>query len=107
MVRDDDGKNLGIVTTLKDISKETDVENLKMEFLSTVSHELRTPLASVQNVIEIILDKEAGEMTNPQTHLLELASVNVERLSSMIENLLDISKIEDGELKLEMVPVRD
>ena len=68
MVRDDDGKNLGIVTTLKDISKETDVENLKMEFLSTVSHELRTPLASVQNVIEIILDiKEAGndKPTNP------------------------------------------
>lgn len=74
------------------------LEKLKSEFISIVSHELRTPLTSIKNSLDIILSKRAGEITAIQDNFLTMAKRNVDRLSSIINDLLDLSKIEAGKM---------
>ena len=64
--------------------------------MSTVSHELRTPLTSIAGYLELLLDAEAGELSDPQTRMLEVISRNTRRLRELIEDMLILSKIESG-----------
>lgn len=70
------------------------LEKLKSDFISIVSHELRTPLTSIKNSLDIILGGKAGEITANTDKFLNLAKRNVTRLSAIINDLLDLSKIE-------------
>lgn len=74
------------------------LEKLKSEFISIVSHELRTPLTAIKGSIDIISTGRAGETTNIQKKFLSNAKRNVDRLSSIINDLLDLSKIEAGKM---------
>jgi signal transduction histidine kinase len=73
-----------------------ELEGMKQDFISHVSHELKTPLAAIQETIEILLDELPGPVTPKQAHLLELSRKSSTRLSSMISNLLEISRLEAG-----------
>ena len=79
------------------------LDQLKSDFVSTVSHELRTPLAISTEGINLILDGLAGEVSEKQKYLLETSKENLERLNLIINDLLDISKIEAG--KVEIRPI--
>lgn len=74
------------------------LEKLKSEFISIVSHELRTPLTAIKSSIDIILSLKAGIITVIQEKFLTNAKRNVDRLSSIINDLLDLSKIEAGKM---------
>ena len=74
------------------------LEKLKSEFISIVSHELRTPLTAIKGSIDIILSKRAGDLTSIQNKFLSNAKRNVDRLSCIINDLLDLSKIEAGKM---------
>ena len=74
------------------------LERLKSEFISIVSHELRTPLTSINSALDIILKGSAGEINETMEKFLNLAKRNVTRLSSIIYDLLDLSKIEAGKM---------
>ncbi|MEW5822361.1 MAG: ATP-binding protein [Cyanobacteriota bacterium] len=74
------------------------LEKLKSEFISIVSHELRTPLTAIKSSIDIILTKKGGDITSIQEKFLSNAKRNVDRLSSIINDLLDLSKIEAGKM---------
>lgn len=74
------------------------LERLKSEFISIVSHELRTPLTSINSALDIILKGSAGEINETMDKFLNLAKRNVTRLSSIIYDLLDLSKIEAGKM---------
>lgn len=74
------------------------LEKLKSDFVSIVSHELRTPLTSINSALEIILKGSTGEVTQTMEKFLNLAKRNVTRLSAIICDLLDISKIEAGKM---------
>ncbi len=75
------------------------LERLKSEFISIVSHELRTPLTSINSALDIILKGSAGEINDAAEKFLNLAKRNVTRLSAIIYDLLDLSKIEAGKME--------
>jgi len=72
----------------------------RTEFISTVSHELRTPLTSIAGYTEMLLDGAAGMLNDEQQSSLNIVKHNVDRLTGMIEDLLDISRIESGRIKI-------
>ena len=78
---------------------------LKTEFISTVSHELRTPLASIEGYVKLILAGHCGPVAALQEEFLQTVDRNSRRLSSLVDDLLDVSRIESGTLALEREPV--
>lgn len=75
---------------------------LKSQFISTVSHELRTPLACMKESINIVLDQIAGKINKKQRKFLDIAKRNVDRLSRLINNVLDFQKLEASEMTCQM-----
>jgi PAS domain S-box-containing protein len=104
-LKDPRGKIVGVVKTLRDISKEAEIERMKDDFMSTVSHELRTPLTSIAGYIDVILEGDTGEINELQQEFLEIVSSNTERLGNLINDLLDIQKIESGRIDMEFAPL--
>jgi signal transduction histidine kinase len=79
-----------------EIAERLRAEKLKDDFVSTVSHELRTPLSIAKEGVNLVLDRIPGEITPKQEHVLTLTKNNISRLANIINDLLDISKIEAG-----------
>ena len=88
-------EELGIVNT-----KLKTLYELQREFSSTISHELRTPLAAIKLAIDIVLSKTAGPLTEYQTDFLGKAKTSVDRLKRLIDDILDLSKLEYGKQRL-------
>jgi len=99
------GQFFGTVSIFRDITQQVAVDRMKSEFVSTVSHELRTPMTSIKGYAELILMGAAGDMTDAQTRYLEVISDNADRMSDLVDDLLDISRIESGKTTLELSPV--
>ena len=81
-----------------------ELDKLKTEFINTVNHELRTPLTSIKEGINLVLDGSSGPINQDQASFLRIARNNIDRLNRLINDLLDISKIEAG--KMELDPTR-
>ncbi len=96
---------LGTVSIFTDITHQVEVDRLKSEFVATVSHELRTPMTSIKGYVEIMLMGAAGPMSDQQTHFLEIVKSNTERLAILVNDLLDISRIEAGKVTLSLQPL--
>ena len=79
-----------------------ELDELKSVFVSTVSHELRTPMTSIKGYVDNILDGLAGLLTEKQSYYLTRVKYNVERLTRMINDLLDLSRIEAGKVELHL-----
>ncbi len=79
-----------------------ELDQMKKDFVSHVSHELKAPLASIQETIQLLLDGVPGGLTEKQRRLLELNTQSASRLSAMIGNLLDISRLEAGVIEYEL-----
>jgi signal transduction histidine kinase len=73
----------------------------KDEFLSHVSHELRTPLGAIYQFVTILLDKLAGDLTSPQQECLDIVLRNVKQLHSMINDLLEVTRVHAGKVTIE------
>ncbi|MDI6732069.1 MAG: HAMP domain-containing sensor histidine kinase [Candidatus Margulisbacteria bacterium] len=82
------------------LEKIKDVDRMKDEFISTASHELRTPLSVVRENVALVEDKIAGDITEKQKQLLSTALLNIDHLAKILDNLLDIAKIESHSLTL-------
>jgi PAS domain S-box-containing protein len=96
---------LGTVSIFRDITHEVEVDRLKSEFVATVSHELRTPMTSIKGYVDILLMGAAGAVNENQLHFLEIVRSNTERLSVLVNDLLDISRIEAGRVSLLFQPI--
>lgn len=96
---------LGTVSIFRDITHEVEVDRLKSEFVATVSHELRTPLTSIKGYADILLMGAAGAFNENQTHFLQIIKNNSERLNILVNDLLDISRIEAGRVTLIPQPI--
>ena len=109
VVQDPSGKPVGMVTVLNDITKQRELDRVKANFVANVSHELRTPLVAMQKSITLILEKTTGPLTGEQEQFLSIAERNVQRLSLLINDLLDLSKLEAGkmELKRQVTPIEN
>ncbi|MEN3297358.1 MAG: hypothetical protein V7642_6611 [Burkholderiales bacterium] len=88
---------------MHDISERKQVERMKNEFISTVSHELRTPLTSIRGSLGLLAGGAVGELPPQAKSLLGIANQNSERLVRLINNVLDIEKMESGSMRFEMV----
>ncbi|GAB4503924.1 MAG: hypothetical protein Fur0043_09170 [Anaerolineales bacterium] len=96
---------LGTVSIFRDVTHEVEVDRLKSEFVATVSHELRTPMTSIRGYVDILLMGAAGALNENQTHFLQIVKNNTERLNILVNDLLDISRIESGRVTLSPQPV--
>ena len=84
---------------ISDANKKLEkLERLKSEFISIVSHELRTPLTPINNSLEIVLSEQTGAITPEAKNFISMAKRNIQRLSGIIEDLLDLSRIQTGKL---------
>lgn len=81
------------------------LDELKSEFLSTVSHELRTPLTSIGGYAKLLMAGDAGKLEETQSEFLRIIDANVNRLSQLIDDLLDVEKMESGKAQVLMEPV--
>ncbi len=96
---------LGSVSIFRDITHQVEVDRLKSEFVATVSHELRTPMTSIKGYVEVLLMGAAGELTEQQIEFLEIVKSNTERLNILVNDLLDVSRIEAGRVELFFQPL--
>ncbi len=99
-LRNDLGHIAGAVVAFQDISRLREVDRMKDEFVSIVSHELRTPLTSIRGSVQLVLDDPGSVPDEEHRHLLQIALNNCERLVRIINDILDVSKIESGNLAL-------
>jgi len=76
------------------------IDEMKSEFVSVASHELRTPLAAIKNAVQLMLQGKTGEINENQTKFLSMAERNINRLTSILNSLLDLSRIESGKIGL-------
>jgi PAS domain S-box-containing protein len=97
---------LGTVSIFRDITKEVEVDRAKTEFVSTVSHELRTPMTSIKGYADLMLLGAAGLMNEDQRRFLSIIKANADRLSGLVNDLLDISRIEGGRVEMDVKPLR-
>ena len=103
----DESNNIaGTVYVFDDITNEHEIEQMKSEFVSLVSHELRTPLTSIIGFISLILDGKTGEINQKQYESLSRAHRQSKRLAALINDLLDISRIEAGRIEMKQEEVQ-
>lgn len=93
---------IGSVAVFRDITRDVEVDRLKSEFVATVSHELRTPMTAIKGYVEILLMGATGPLTDPQRNFLQVVHENSNRLESLVADLLDVSRIEAGQTKLNL-----
>ncbi|MDD5477095.1 MAG: ATP-binding protein [Candidatus Omnitrophica bacterium] len=104
VIENENGQSIGMVSVLSDITKQKELDQLKANFVSNITHELRTPLVAIDKSIALILAKNAGEISSAQEEFLSIAQRNIKRLSIMINDLLDLSKLEAGKMKISALP---
>jgi len=91
---------LGSVVVYHDITREVLADKMKSEFVATASHELRTPLTSMRGYADMLLMGTCGPLTETQRDFVKIIKNNVQRLMALINELLDISRAEAGEVRL-------
>jgi PAS domain S-box-containing protein len=97
-----DGQPLWMYGTHQDITERRRLENVKSEFVSTVSHELRTPLTSIAGSLGLLVAGVAGVLPEQAAQMLQIAWSNSQRLTLLINDLLDIEKITAGKMRLQL-----
>ena len=96
------GAVVGTTVTLRDVTREREIDRMKTEFVSTVSHELRTPLTSIKGSLHLLLSDDGLVLDETQRHLVDISLKNTDRLIRLINNILDISKMEAGHIHLDL-----
>ena len=99
-MRSSSGAIQGVVLLLRDITRLRELDRLKSEFVLTASHELRTPLTSVSMAVDLLMESAAPKLTDKERELLSACHEDVQRLRALVNDLLDLSKIEAGKLAM-------
>ena len=88
------------MTILRDITAETVAERLKTEFVTNVSHELRTPITAIKGAVEVVLGKMTGDLNTQQEIFLGMARKNCDRLQTLVDDILEVSQIDAGQMQM-------
>jgi signal transduction histidine kinase len=103
-------ENVRLFQEIQDKNRQLEVANerlkeldrLKSDFVSNVSHELRTPLTAIKGAVDLILREVPGPLNEKQSHYLDRVRSNTQHLAGLINDLLDLSKIEEGKIELQV-----
>ena len=93
------------VADMRDSTERREVERLKKEFVSTVSHELRTPLTSIRGSLSLLAAGVLGDLPGDAKEVVDIAERNVVRLITLINDILDLEKLDSGKLDMQFAPV--
>jgi PAS domain S-box-containing protein len=104
-LRDESGQVVGQWFAYHDLSWEKMIDQMKSDFISIASHELRTPMTSIKGSVDLILAGCAGEVSADALDLLKVAQSACDRMVRLINDILDLSKIEAGRMKLKLAPI--
>jgi PAS domain S-box-containing protein len=102
-MRDGNGRLYAVLTLLQDITQFKELDRLKSDFIATVSHEFRTPVTSINMSVDILDNELLGPLTPKQKELVSSAKEDCYRLTKLARELLQLSKLESGRLKLRPV----
>ena len=102
----DQGRFSGSVLSFRDISQRNALDRLKDEFISTVSHELRTPLTSIRGALGLLSSGMLVDINEKAAHLLRIALTNSDRLVRLINDILDLERIQSGREPLSFRPIQ-
>ncbi|MDQ2687488.1 MAG: ATP-binding protein, partial [Armatimonadota bacterium] len=96
---------IGRIIALRDVTRERELDKMKTDFISVVSHELRTPLTSIKGYTDLLLSGAAGETSELQREFLGIIQGSTTRLSNLINDILDISRLESGRIEIKHEPI--
>ena len=96
----DEQKNIAAI--VRDITEQKKVERMKSEFVATVSHELRTPLTAINGSLAVLATKDVVSLASPARDLVQIAFRNTERLTRLVNDILDFEKIASGHMQFEL-----
>ena len=99
------GQLFGSVVVLRDITREIELDRAKRDFISSVSHELRTPLTSIKGYVDLLLLGAAGQLNEGQLSFLSVVKNNANRLMDLINDILEIGRIDANKIQLNFEPV--
>lgn len=100
----DEASERGVLIIFHDVTRDKLVERMKTEFVSISAHQLRTPLSAIKWTLRMVLDGDAGELNPEQKDLLEKTYVSNERMIALINDLLNVSRIEEGRFLYKQEP---
>jgi len=99
------GATLGVVTALRDVTLERELDKMKEEFLHYITHDLRNPLGSAMGFLDVLLKGTAGVLNPDQQNIVGSIKRSTTRLMGMVNNILDIAKMDSGRVRLQLKPV--
>ena len=99
------GQVIGIVGMSRDITARQEIDRMKSEFITTVSHELRTPLTSIRGSLGLLAGGAVGNISHSAKKMVDIAYKNSERLTRLVNDILDIKRIEGGKLAFRIAPL--
>jgi len=94
VIEDENGRTVGMVSVLTDMTKQRELDRMKANFINTITHEFRTPLVAIEKSISVVLEGATGSVTKQQENFLNIANRNIERLSHLIDDMLELSRLE-------------
>ena len=104
-IRDANEKVIGAIVVFRDITRELEVEQMKRELVSIATHELRTPITGIKGYLDMIMQGDMGEV-NPDVKetIEEVVKIN-QRLADLVDDLLNVGRIEEGRIEIKPVPM--
>lgn len=96
--------NLNCILILHDLSKEEELERMKLDFVSMASHELKTPLTSIMGYLSVFFDENKGKIPKEEMDLIDRSLISAKQLLSLVQNLLNVNKIESQQLSVMIEP---
>ncbi|MEO5841066.1 MAG: ATP-binding protein [Acidimicrobiales bacterium] len=93
------------VCTFSDVTEQREVDRMKSEFISVVSHELRTPLTAIKGALGLVASGTTGVVSDDAQKLIHIAATNTDRLTRLVSDMLDLERIESGQIPLVLVDI--
>ncbi len=103
-LKDEKGNITGCVVVFRDVTKEKEVDKMKSEFISIASHQLRTPLSAIKWFMEMLIAGDLGKVKKDQLEFIKKTHVSAQRMSELVNDLLNISRIESGKVGISPEP---
>lgn len=104
-LRNDKSDEIGLLLGVRDVTSDSELERLKSGFIAKISHELKTPLTSMQGSLQFIL-KKGKWLTGVEREMLVVCLRNTERLTSLVAGIIELSRIEAGQIRLTLRPLQ-